>query len=398
MNKQPKSWSQLRAAGVIIRTYKASENKEKAIELLKEKLETQNEANKAMFNEVQLYLEKYFFPTKNEPDLKANIESSAKKLGPNGHIALCDLNNRGMLKTPAALLVLELHMTLLTQSNDQFKLTLCDEDNGNKVDASWPEFLPSSFESIYLKADSSFCYKVEYLEDNVVKKAGNLTLKTIKMGAKLIVNALLGDEKHFSLELKTIDYVSTATDFKERYEQCILSLSKDNPGLSQFVSRAALTMLSNLVNETILDPIFNVICPIERRANRNQREEERVHNQQRVYQPPPVFGETRPQNGFGMPRMPMINPAGYGDSDLAPNFGPVAPIGGNLLGPGHPSFGFGGNNPTRGGPRPGNVPPGARYDPTGPAGGFGFGGGRRNPRNGGNRGGDHLPPPPFGGF
>ncbi|EHL00119.1 hypothetical protein M7I_3879 [Glarea lozoyensis 74030] len=119
---------------------------------------------------------------------------------------------------------------------------------------------------------------------------------------------------------------------------------------------------------------------------------------------PPGFDDEldihRPLRGMAAPHPSARSPFGIGHDDLnPPGLGPYDPLRGSFVGGGggmgmgggmHPTFddplfGGGGQGQGQGGWRPGNAPPGARYDPTGPGGA---------PR-GGAGGAPHNP---FGGF
>jgi hypothetical protein len=117
---------------------------------------------------------------------------------------------------------------------------------------------------------------------------------------------------------------------------------------------------------------------------------------------PPGFDDEldmrRPLRGMAPQHPSARSPFGIGHDDLnPPGLGPYDPLRGSFTGGGggmgmgggmHPTFDdplFGGRGQGQGGWGPGNAPPGARYDPTGPGGA---------PR-GGAGGAPHNP---FGGF
>ena len=230
---------------------------------------------------------------------------------------------------------------------------------------------------------------MRYKVDNRVEPK-KMVMKTIQLGGKIMVNAVVNEEV-FTVELKVADFILSSGDFLSKYKAAVdvLNLGEDNNFLSEFVSRAALTQLFTQLQEKVLSPVFGVVCPEEMQAtsggSTTLEEEPRAPRPSPLLVVPPV--ERNPP--VLIPQ--RVDPFDYGRGDLQPNIGPMAPLGGNWLGPGHPALG-----PPRGQLPPPGHPPGARWDPIGPGRGD-----RPRPRSGRNsrgRGtGDDFPPPSFNG-
>ncbi|KAF7332127.1 hypothetical protein MKEN_00093700 [Mycena kentingensis (nom. inval.)] len=230
-----------------------------------------------------------------------------------------------------------------------------------------------------------------------------------KLGSRTLINAIaLESDKTSSLDISTDDFTSPSF-FPHRLS------NTDVPLVNGFISS---NRVSDLMSQLKLK-IIQKLIPGLRKDGYTESEVQastvpassstQPHTQPQGprFQPPPVF----PEDPFQLPtRAGPRNPLEIGRRDLDPfpanpfSPSPLFPDNGGdgmLVGPGHPLFSArrgGGTGPWGGDGflPPMGAPPGARFDPVGPAlprgGAFGTGG--RAPRRGfGEPDNDEFPPP-----
>lgn len=340
------------------------------------------------------------------------------------------------LSNPYEAVALAVHAAMLAVG---FRLIGLGEDDRieAQADANNPQPLPAEW-----NAHSSYAFRYAHSESSM-----EFVIKVTRLGGKAVVNGIaIGDDKTTHMDLAVKDYIS------ESSLPITTSQSTSSEDLSKalkdvFISSGRLADLGSLFKLSTIHKLAPNLSKGQSEAAPEDRNDTDARQPQRQDQPrrPPEDPEpARPYpftDPLAQPRAPgrplpepipgfedeyEVNrpprggvpdgrfPGGLGHDDLyPPGLGPHDPIrphfGGGLPRPGgmgggmHPTFddplfagqGQGGYDPM--------VPPGARYDPLGPASGLRGGrGGPRFPGGGGGGGGfggpGGRPPNPFGGF
>lgn len=397
----PKTWSQLRAVGAFIRAFLVPTEKERE-QAIFDLFSRQSPQSQKLLSDMEAYVCQFFdvstFPgTKVYWDrLKNEVSKQVKALGPAGLLALSNLESRGKLNSPSALLALFVHVLVLQQENSLFDVKCVGIGNASNDDfdssKSWPEIIPQAGVT-----DSDICFAYIFRcigTDPAIDKSAYVTLKILKIGERLLVNVLVDETGYFSTELAVEDYMSVTDGvlFKERYSEMLNSFEPNSGGLNQFVSKAALSHLSETLERNIMVPVQNFVCP--EASELHSTSKSTVHQMKG-----PVSDDfSGNQDDLHPGALPRLGPAYYGDNDLLPTLGPHSQTGGNLFGPGHPRFGNIGPSSRI----PPGVPRGARFDPFSPPAPPDMPDQdqtRRSNRNLRPRGfGDEMPPPRFNDF
>jgi len=262
------------------------------------------------------------------------------------------IQNKPKFQSSAEALVFALH--LVSKELGLISLGCGEKDDPSANQKLIPDQWNSSFE----------CFSFRYKTSN-----GNLLIKYLTLGEKILVNALTQDQTILTFEINIPDFI------KESAEEDYRTKFKD---IENLISLFRIYIINKVQPQ-------KKKSPMEEKQNR-EADPLRIPNSgndnRRFYE----------EDYYNYPSAPF----GVGGSDLFPPspfvpgfLGPTTPFGGgNVIGPNHPGFGPV-NDPFRGrGPR-GPLGGGGmgRFDPYGPPGtNFPFG-----PDN------DHLPPPGPGG-
>lgn len=377
----PQNWSELRA---LRRALGSDEEGNPARELCKE-LDKQGEQSK-----------------------RDQVEKLVvRPLGTLGRLALCELKE---ITDVPSLLMAAVHTLFIDTGKDIGLVVECagieNQEHEWNAKEHWPNHLPENWYHA-----SSRTFGTLYKISQVKKKQGAtamVLLKGLMMGHKVLQItglAVEGDDQAtpVTMSLSVFDFIAgganqeTISDALVKGEQ-----EPDSLGICGLIPRGSAMQLSQKLREKLVDPLLGkFVSKNDDAGSRGARQSnESVPRNSQGFYPPANFPPRGSPFGIG-----VGGPAaGFGDPDLYPSFGGVPGPGGigggmgggMLFGPGHPNFGGGRGFP----PRPGGVPPGARFDPFGPpgiGGGRGFppgaGGGRGAGGPGGGPDPDHLPPP-----
>jgi len=239
---------------------------------------------------------------------------------------------------------------------------------GDKNDESANDALPISWN----KSDDSYTFRYKSKEGKTV------LLKAIVLEGQLLIHALfVGDKNMHNLTIAVDEFINPDVAL-DNYEKLFKNIDT----------------LMTLFTLDIIEPLNS--SPEVPVASEKEAPKKILQDPIQDYDPLRIPSRYQPRPSpladpsFGNP---YATPFGSGHSDVFPDIpgGPGGLFGGpgsgNLIGPNHPGFNPGFQNPSRGRGR--GQFPGARFDPYGPP---GFGNQFGNPDN------DELPPPKGPGY